>query len=207
MAKLKTATMFQEKGYCIVENAISNDLRDVITQYSLFDEMQDFAPDPDQVVGAHAKYADPAMEALLLHIHPIMEKNTGLKLFPTYSFYRVYRRGDELTKHIDRPSCEISCTMTLNYSYDTESYQWPIYMDGYEANLKPGDMVIYRGCDLPHWRDPMNPPNENDWHVQAFFHYVDQNGPYPEYKFDRRESLGITPKMLERQTKSYILYT
>lgn len=205
----KNIEKFQQKGYCVVESAISTELRDFVTQYALFDEMQRFTPDEAQVVGAHARYADPAMETMLLHLHKLMEENTGLELDPTYSFYRVYRKGDELTAHTDRPSCEISCTMCFNYSYDDTQYQWPIFMNGYPADLKPGDLVIYRGCDLEHWREPFAVQEEDAWHVQGFFHYVDKNGPYKDYKYDHRPSLGLLKNQIssEKTTKKgYITY-
>lgn len=200
---------FKDHGYCIVRSAISNELRDIITQYALFDEMQDFNPDTDQVVGAHSKYADPAMESILLHLHKTMEENTGLQLYPTYSFYRVYRNGDELTPHRDRPSCEISATLCFNYSYNDTQYTWPIYIGegGNAADLKPGDMLIYRGCDLPHWRDQFD-VDADTWHVQGFFHYVDANGPYAEYKNDKRSTIGESKiKNTTTSTKSYITFT
>lgn len=198
---------FKENGYCIIRSAISDELRDIITQYSLFDEMQDYSADKNQVIGAHSKYADPAMESMLLHLHSVMEANTGLTLHPTYSFYRVYRNGDELIPHRDRPSCEISATLCFNYSYNDEKYQWPMYINDHNtaADLRPGDMLIYRGYDLTHWREKFNPP-EDCWHVQGFFHYVDVNGPYADYKNDKRDTIGesrtkkITPK-------SYITFT
>lgn len=203
------ANEFKEKGYCILKQAINEELRDFVTQYALFDEMQRFTPDTAQVVGAHARYADAAMETMLLHLHKLMEENTGLDLDPTYSFYRVYRKGDELTPHKDRPSCEISCTMCFNYSYDNTKYNWPIFMDGNAADLKPGDLVIYRGCDLEHWREPFNIDDENAWHVQGFFHYVDKNGPYKDYKYDHRESVGILKDQnlyQQPKKKNYIKY-
>jgi tryptophan halogenase len=184
-----TADSFKSKGYCVVKSVISPEIRDLATQYALFDEMQDFTPDTVQVKAAHSKYADPMMETILLQLQPILEKHTGLTLLPTYSFYRVYRNGDELVNHKDRPSCEISATICFNYSYSDEEYSWPIYMNGNPVGLMPGDMVIYRGCDLDHWRSPMSPPGD-DWQVQAFFHFVDANGPYTEYKFDKRASIG-----------------
>jgi hypothetical protein len=196
---------FKEKGYCVVKSAIDSDLRDFITQYALFDEMRNFESDI-QVSGAHAKYADPAMETFLLKLLPLMEKHTGLKLSPTYSYYRVYRPGDELTPHKDRPSCEISCTLCFNYSYS--DYSWPIFMDSTRVDQLPGDLVIYRGCDLLHWREKFNIEDQTAWHVQGFFHYVDKNGPFPEYEFDQRESLGL-PKTLSKTLplkKEYIKY-
>lgn len=200
---MDSVEIFKEKGYCLVKNSISNELRDFITQYALFDEMQDFNPDPQQVVGAHAKYADPAMESMLLALHKTMEENTGLTLFPTYSFYRVYRPGDVLTSHIDRPSCEISATMCFNYSYDDTEFNWPIFVDDSRVVLNPGDMVIYRGCDLKHWREEFKHTDENAWHVQGFFHFVDANGPYTNYKYDKRNLIG-EKKINKQPTKSYL---
>jgi hypothetical protein len=192
---------FSENGYTLIKNALNTELRDVITQYALFDEMQDFTPDGTQVPGAHSKYADPAMEAMLLHLHPLMEKATGLSLHPTYSFYRVYRKGDILHPHTDRPSCEISTTVCFNYSYDNSLYNWPIIMNGRKIDMSPGDIVIYRGVELEHSREEFIPPNEDDWHVQAFLHYVDVNGPNSNYRYDNRNSVGEL-----KNNKSYIEY-
>jgi hypothetical protein len=200
-----TIKQFKENGYTLVKNAVKTELRNVVTQYALFDEMQDFTPDGSQVPRAHSKYADPAMEAMLLHLHPLMEKNTGLELYPTYSFYRVYRKGDILTPHKDRPSCEISTTVCFNYSYDDSEYTWPIIMNGNKVHMKPGDIVIYRGVDLEHSREEFAPPGD-DWHVQAFLHYVDVNGPYSDYRFDKRESIGLLEKKNKDNRKPYIQY-
>jgi hypothetical protein len=200
---------FKTKGYSHITNAISPELRDFVTQYALFDEMQDFSADQMQVVGAHSKYVDPAMEAMLLHLHPLMEKETGLSLYPTYSFYRVYRNGDILHPHKDRPSCEISTTVCFNYSYDDSEYTWPIIMDENKVDMKPGDIVIYRGIDLEHSREMFLPPN-NDWHVQAFLHYVDVNGPHSSFKYDERESIGAlktNENIKNSSTKRYIQFT
>jgi hypothetical protein len=208
---MKNVNEFKKNGYCVIKNVITDELRDFVTQYALFDEMQDFNSESmqglAQVPNAHSKYADPTMEVMLLHLHKTMEENTGLSLFPTYSYYRVYRPGDDLKIHKDRPSCEISCTLCFNYSYDDTKYQWPIYMAGNKVNLSPGDMVIYRGCDLEHWRDKFD-MNEDAWHVQGFFHYVDQNGPYASFKYDERTSIGAIeePRQIRRTEKPYIKY-
>jgi hypothetical protein len=203
-----TIDNFKNLGYTILPAAISSELRDFITQYALFDEMQDFSPDLGQVPGAHSKYADPAMETMLLTLHEKMEACTGLKLYPTYSFYRVYRSGDVLVPHKDREACEISATLCFNYSYNDEKYQWPIFIgdEKRSVNLKPGDMLIYKGCDLPHWRDHLQ-GDDSVWHVQGFFHYVDVNGPNANFKFDERSSIGINKHRPVQTSKSYIQYT
>lgn len=198
---------FQKNGFCVVRQAINPDIRDIITQYALFDEMQDYTHGiSGQVPLAHEKYADPAMESLLMYLLPTMEKNTGLDLYPTYSFYRVYRPGDTLHPHKDRPACEISATFCFNYSYDDSNYQWPIIIDDKKINLSPGDLAIYRGTELTHSREAFSPPNQDDWQVQTFFHYVDKNGKYNQYRFDNPRRSSIGEPLVKKNEKRYITY-
>jgi len=180
---------FKENKFIVVRLAVSAEFTDLITQYALFDEIQDFRPDIDHVIGAHSKYADPLMEAMLLILQHKVEETTGLKLLPTYSYFRVYRPGDELTSHQDRPACEISTTVCFNFWYNDPSYSWPIFMDGTPIDLQPGDMAIYRGIDVEHWREKFTAPDDA-WQVQGFFHYVDANGPHTEWKYDKRDNIG-----------------
>ena len=207
MKKNKNVLEFETKKYTVINKALSKDIIELVTQYALFDEMQDFNADKTQVLGAHSKYGDPVMESLLLKLQPIMEKATGLSLFPTYSFYRVYRNGDTLEKHKDRPACEISCTLSFNYSYENSEYSWPIYMNGEAIHLEPGDIAVYRGIENEHWRYPLTFP-EPAWHVQAFLHYVDQNGPHADQKNDKRETIGSpsNKKSTIKSNKEYIEY-
>lgn len=107
-----------------------------------------------------------------------VEQETGLSLLPTYAFTRVYSYNAELVPHKDRPSCEVSVT-TMWGSCGTP---WPIFMDGNECHMEAGDAVIYLGCELEHYRKNF----EGDWHCQTFLHYVDKNGPYVDWKFDKR---------------------
>lgn len=212
---------FKSQGYVHLKNIIDPLTLDLVSHYALNDAKQDFAPELGhmaQVPGTHSKYADPLMEALIAQLLPVMETATGLQLHPTYSYYRLYKPGDILKPHYDRPSCEISTTVCFNFNYgeNQNSYNWPIYMEGKACIMEPGDIVIYRGCDLEHWREEFKAP-EGSWHVQAFFHYVDANGPYPEYKFDKRIGLGyvsepmsqavVNPVQQISQTKKYILST
>lgn len=200
----ESINVFNEKGYCKIKNAVPSDLRDFITQYALFDEMQDFNADVVQVPNAHAKYGDPAMETLLLMLQPLIEESTGLSLYPTYSFFRVYRPFDVLEKHKDRSSCEISATVCFNYDYENENFSWPIFMEGTPVIQEPGDLVVYRGCDVEHWRNEFNLEKENAWHVQGFFHYVDANGSYRDWKWDKRGSIGAPRPELKK--KDYIVF-
>lgn len=113
-------------------------------------------------------------ETLQEHLWPVVENAVGEELIPTYAYARLYSNGDELTKHKDRPACEVSITIQLGRSHN---YSWPIYMDGHRFDLAEGDGVIYPGCDVEHWREPCNGP-DNYYSGQVFLHYVRKNGKF-----------------------------
>ena len=123
-----------------------------------------------------------ACEALLERCWPVMEAVVGEELIPTYSYARVYRNGDDLEKHTDRPSCEVSATIQLGRSHH---YAWPIFMGGQRFDMAEGDAVIYSGCDIEHWRNSCDGPN-GYYSGQVFLHYVRANGPHKEFAGDKR---------------------
>jgi len=130
-------------------------------------------------------------DKLLEHCLPYFEKASGLELYPTYSYARLYAPDDELVIHTDREACEISATITLGF----DDKCWGIFMgdnpdksDGVEIIMDVGDAVLYRGMEKQHWRNRF----EGKWQAQVFLHYVDKNGQHAEWKYDKRESLGIS---------------
>ena len=158
-----------------------------------------------QVPNTYSHYADMVMETLLVKMLPVMASETGLDLVPTYSYARIYKHGDILKRHKDRPSCEISTTLNLGGD------PWPIYIDGTGADnvideqkniIKPnasegtkvllevGDMLVYSGCELEHWREPF----KGQVCGQVFLHYNHRNGLFADKnKFDKRPLLGVPP--------------
>ena len=138
----------------------------------------------EQIPNTYSIYGDPVFDTLLMKVLPIMNKETGLEVVPTYSYARIYKKGDILHKHKDRPSCEISTTLNLGGD------PWPIFLEGEQVDLNIGDMLIYEGCKLEHWRDKFEGENCG----QVFLHYNDANGQFKDINiFDGRDKLG-TPK-------------
>ena len=162
--------------------------------------------DDQQIPGAYSRYADWVMETLLMFMIPVMKAKTGMDLIPTYSYTRLYEKGNILHRHKDRPSCEISTTLHLG------GEEWPIFLDptgannilsgretttivkpgapkGVRVDLKVGDMLIYSGCELEHWREPF----QGTVCSQVFLHYNHANGPFAKTNmFDKRPLLGVT---------------
>jgi len=206
--------------YQVIKNAISYDLANFIFNYFLlkrdavkymydnnitYDNGMLGTWTDQQIPNTYSHYADHVMETLLMKTLPVMQKETGLELVPTYSYARAYKKGDILKRHKDRPSCEISTTIHLGGD------QWSIFIDptgsnnvideyknihkpdapqGVKVDLDIGDMLVYSGCELEHWREQF----QGDVCVQVFLHYNHVNGQFAEKnKFDKRPLLGIPP--------------
>jgi hypothetical protein len=204
--------------YQIIKNALSYELSNFIFNYFLLKrDAVDFMYKNNlihdnglfgtwtdqQVPNTYSHYADMVMETLLVKMLPVMAKETGLNLIPTYSYARVYKKGDILKRHKDRPSCEISTTLNLGGD------PWPIFIDdtgsdnvideyknihkpnapkGTKVLLEVGDMLVYSGCELEHWREPF----DGNICGQVFLHYNHVNGPFADKnKFDGRPKLGV----------------
>ena len=195
-----------KNNYKVIKQAISKELADFVYSYFLtkrkvarvfFDDryISPFNNDwgvwnDPQVPETYSHYSDIAMETLLEKLVEPMSKETGLNLIPTYSYARIYKKGDVLKRHKDRYSCEVS--MTMNLGGDS----WPIYLEpsgetdkeGVKIDLEPGDALIYRGCEVEHWREAFEGENCG----QVFLHYNDASGENAkENAYDRRPFLGL----------------
>lgn len=144
----------------------------------------------DQCPLSEAIHGAMVFDKLLVDLLPHFETASGKKLYPTYSYARLYAPGDELVNHTDRESCEISATITLGFDGDV----WPIYMGNAdksianEIKMQVGDAVLYKGMTRNHWREKYT---EGKWQAQVFLHYVDANGKYADWKFDKRAHLNL----------------
>jgi hypothetical protein len=200
--------MFKKDKYVVIKQAISKDLAAFVANYfSLKKQVYDtcrktryispyevmvgyYEGAEEQIPHTYSCYSDIAMETLMLKCQPIMEKITGLKLTPAYTYARIYKNGDVLKRHKDRFSCEISTTMNLGGD------PWALYLEpsgkeglkGIKVDLKPGDMLVYSGCELEHWRNKF----KGKECIQAFLHYNNCKTPgAKENIFDKRPHLGL----------------
>jgi len=210
---------FKTKKYQVIRQALSKELANFIFNYMMLqrdvvdlmlkkNRLNPANPfigtrSDQQIPGAYSKYGDWVMEALLMFMIPIMKAKTGMELLPTYSYTRLYEKGNILRRHKDRPSCEISTTLRLGGD------EWPIFLDpsganfvidefaqtikpgapkGIRVDLKVGDMLIYAGCELEHWREPF----QGNVCSQVFLHYNHANGPFATTNlYDKRPMLGV----------------
>ena len=200
---------FKKNKYTVIRQAISKDLATFLYNYFLmkkqvydtslkeryispYETLLGYYEDTnEQIPNTYCSYSDIAMETLMLKCQTIMEKTTALKLQPSYTYARIYKKGDVLTRHKDRFSCEISTTMNLGGDH------WNIYiepsgkegMKGIKIQLNPGDMLVYRGCELEHWRNKF----KGKECCQVFLHYNDKKTKNSKLNlFDKRPHLGLS---------------
>ena len=197
---------FKKDKYKILRGAISKELASFVYSYFLkkrqvarflFDQKY-ISPFTDywgvwndtQIPNTYSHYSDTAMETLLESLRAKMEKETGYKLNETYSYARIYKTGDVLHRHKDRYSCEVSTTLHLGGD------PWPLYLDptgktgqaGIKIELAPGDMLLYSGCDIEHWREAFAGKDCG----QVFLHYNDSKKKTAKTnKFDGRPFPGL----------------
>jgi len=147
----------------------------------------------------HGKSYRP-MNFFLWALTPTISKLIGREVLPTFDYFRLYREGDICRVHSDRPACEHSLSLTLDYS---DGEPWPLEIGRYRVETYPplqehwekdhssiamevGDAVLYQGVNYPHGRTT---PNPNAWSAHLFLCYVDRNGPYRDEAFDRKVRL------------------
>ena len=189
---------FDRNGYLVVEN-----LYDPIELYHPIPKERgqmnwwgkhinqyNHNPEEGQVEGSLARYSHPMYRDAHTEIRLRIEKIIGRKLYNTYYYDRFYFPGQKLERHLDRDACEISVTLHISTNLEEP---WPIWIktpDRYTKNnkeilvsdeekcviLKPGDAMLYKGCERPHWRNEMPGESEDLYYHQIFFHYVLQDG-------------------------------
>ena len=203
---------FSENGYEVVRNIISKDLlyhlkiefkllRD--NHFFIRQENNKFAFGDAQSHNSFSVFSAQCFESLAINLNEQMSKITNLKLYPTYTYARIYYEGAILAPHRDRHSCEYSTTLCID-STDV----WDFYIKDRNGEdkvikLNPGDMCVYSGCELEHWREPY----QGEMQMQCFLHYVNAKGPFADHKYDKRPMMGLSTKVpSEFQKQNIITY-
>ena len=168
--------------YKLIKNFFSKEELNVLQKYcyNKLDFNKDYVLDEQSF--SPAWYHDALMNSLLDTKLSKVEEECKLKLFPTYSYWRYYVYGGTLSKHTDRPACEISVTACIK-KYD----KWPIIVEEKSFELEEGDAVLYAGCEQEHWRPGVY---KGEGMAQVFLHYVNQNGPNKNHAYDAIRKKG-----------------
>ncbi len=197
-----------------IKEFLPKQILDLIYSYTIikFSDQKKFKHDlqTSSIVGEVSDYL---METLLATSNPVIEQNLNKKLFPTYSYFRIYDKGSDLKIHKDRPSCEYTVALCLgadpvdkpyeifigeedeesDYKYYDKDGKYNRYKIQHKFSMLPNNALIFKGIEKKHWRETCH----HDHFMTVFLHYVDQEGPFKEWKFDKREMLGTKDKYLK----------
>ena len=208
---------FEKDGYLVVKDLwdaedLYHPLPDIKGQLNYWNkDVTKFNHNPveGQVDGSLARYWHPQYRNAHTGIRRKLEKIIGRTLYNTYYYDRFYFPGQELTRHADRDACEISVSIHVSTNLPNSQKDWPfkiktpdtytddkktaVLVPGEErsAILNPGDGLLYKGCERPHWRDAMPTPEKVEdapkeyYYHQIFFHYVLQDGQRAHCAWDR----------------------
>lgn len=198
----------EENGYLVLKNlydaeklfTLPSKERGLLHYWGKKEDQVQHIPVEHQVEGSLSRYWHPKYRQIHGEIKKTLEKKLGRDLYNTYYFDRFYFPGQELKKHKDRDACEISVTVHISTNLKGKDSEWPIWIEtpkGEERSviLKPGDGMVYKGCEQTHWRNPMPGKfkfwKRNLYYHQIFFHYVLQDGIRSHYAFDGSRDLKV----------------
>ena len=191
-----TMTYTSEKDFAFVEqNIVDKEVcRFVAQEMRLLDDMISYAnpalgKEPGQEE-SFSWYGPLCLETLSLHVQPKLEKILGRTLIPSYTYGRIYRFNGRLDKHLDRRSSEYTVSVCIEKD-STHDWELCVQRPNKDVNtfkLDVGDMLIYPGRDLVHWREGGFRGKEQ---IQAFLQYVDANGDSTDLKWDGRPRMGL----------------
>ena len=152
--EISSRKKFDQNGYLFVPNAIVDPLnlycpppvdtegeRLVGIQKYVRDNKIDYDPIESQVDGALARYNHPSYKPAHQLILKLIENILEMDLLPTYFYDRFYYQGQELSRHKDRPSCEISATVQISTNREDA---WPIWFqlpDNTESSVSTKNLV------------------------------------------------------------------
>ena len=195
-------TELLENGFVICKKYLSKESCGALLTYTLErinnNFMADFIPqyDPTGVPfgKAYDRGWDDVYQDILYEKIPFIEHLVDNVVYPTYQVCRAYNKGSGCLPHVDREPCEIGVSLFVGATSDV--FKSDLCIKNYagethKAELQQGDALVYMGCDLEHWRNPIGQqsqerPSEGvDWKmIQSFFHYVRRGGAYEKYAYD-----------------------
>ena len=89
---------------------------------------------------------------------------SGERVKPAYAYVSAYKEGAILRPHVDRKQCVFTLSLWIDRDATASTEGWPLWFETDQGQIsvtqQAGDAVLFRGCELPHWRD--KPPAGRD---------------------------------------------
>jgi hypothetical protein len=167
----------REKGYIAAKGLLEPSLARVIYKTLLLQQWRGECYRDNHMPTAMTVANTALTDALLLELRPRIETISSCFLVPTYSYARLYFRGDTMIRHQDRFSCEVSVSIHVGRD-GGDATLW--FQPNAKVEMEQGDGAVYLGCETVHWRERFTGSTLG----QIFLHYVVAGGPLAVHYFD-----------------------
>jgi hypothetical protein len=135
----------------------------------------------DEVRGSrrHVAHSHPVADFWHDQLSERVSQLVGRRTKPSYSFVSMYLAGGELKWHTDRPPCEYTITLLLDYAPldGAGRSSWPLLVKGRDGTThsllqRIGDALIFKGRELEHCRGVLPAGHRSG---SLLFHFVDED--------------------------------
>ncbi|WP_375049752.1 sulfotransferase [Bradyrhizobium sp. 8-10B] len=153
---------FNAAGYCVVPSILGPAHTCALAgYYRRLVDSRSWELGDDQVARRHGWHNE-AMARFIHHqLAAFVSAIVGQRACPSYAYVSAYQSGAELDAHVDRKQCEYTLSLVIDEQGGLAS-SWPLHLltdlGRQSVTLKVGDGVLFRGHDLPHWREPAPEP-------------------------------------------------
>ncbi len=125
----------------------------------------------------YVAHNEPVARFFHRQLAPVVSTIVGRTVTPSYVYLSAYQPGADLPRHTDREQCAYTLAMLVDCTPEPRSHSpWPLKLELPQESVAVyqavGDALLYRGTELPHFRDPL-PDGRSS--TSLFFHYVDQS--------------------------------
>ena len=166
---------FQERGYTAVDGLLHPyHIGELRRYYRRLIRRGRVVLGDYQSARRYVAHNEPIERFFHLQLTNMVAQLVGEPVKPSYVYLASYLSGARLPRHTDREQCEFGISLCLDYAPEPASVTpWPLYLETGRGRVTVeqalGDALLYRGCELPHYRDPLP---DGQISTSIFFHYV-----------------------------------
>jgi hypothetical protein len=174
---VESGGQFCSEGYCTLPSLVSSAHVSALARYyRALIECGEWARGDEQVMRRYGYHNETVARYFHHQLKDFVSRVVGEPVKPTYAYVSAYQEGAVLKPHVDREQCVFTLSLWVDEDTDAYAEPWPLWfhLDHGKVAItqKSGDAVLFRGSDLPHWR---NTPPTARASTTLLFHYVPES--------------------------------
>jgi hypothetical protein len=175
-----TRAHFEREGFAVLENLLpAEHVRELGRYFHALAEQGFLHRHDDRGTLRHVAHNHPVARFWHDQLNERVSQLAGRRTKPSYSFVSLYLAGGDLFWHTDRPPCEYTITLLLDYTpLDADGRSsWALKLKDRQGKAhllhqRIGEALILKGRELVHGRDVLP---EGHGSASLLFHFVDED--------------------------------